>query len=207
MLTTSLRDAFRSFCEREGIDHDRVRAAMRTAYGNADAESLIARFETGRLEQAHFERELSTALSEGLDEPVPAENLIPRMLQDLRLDQEMIEAVRAARLAGVRTALLSNSWGVEHYPHDLLDELFDAVVISGRVGLRKPDAAIFRMATERLGRPPGECVFIDDFAGNVEAAEAVGMRGVLHEEAGKTIPELEELLGVSLRDGDAVDTL
>lgn len=207
MLTTSLRDAFRSFCEREGIDYERVRAAMRTAYGNADAESLIARFETGRLEQAHFERELSAALSDGLDEPVPAQNLIPRMLRDLRLDREMIDAVRAARRRGIRTALLSNSWGVEYYPHDLLDELFDTVVISGRVGLRKPDAAIFRMATEQLGIPPGQCVFIDDFAGNVEAAQAVGMRGVLHEEARKTIPELEDLLGVPLRDEDAVDNL
>lgn len=205
MLTTSLRDAFRSFTEREGIDYERVREAIRTAYGDPDAESMIARFETGTLEREHFERELAAALSKGLERPIPAENLVLRMLQDLRLDEEMIEAVRAARRGGIATALLSNSWGVEYYPHDLLAELFDQVVISGEVGLRKPDPPIFEMAAERLGLPPRECVFIDDLPGNIQAAEAVGMRGVLHEEASRTIPELESLLGVPLR--RAVDTI
>lgn len=205
VLTTSLRDAFRSFTEREGIDYERVREAMRTAYGSPDAQSMIARFETGTLEREHFERELAGALSKGLDSEIPAENLVLRMLQDLRLDEEMIEAVRAARRGRIATALLSNSWGVEYYPHDLLEELFDEVVISGEVGLRKPDPPIFEMAAERLGLSPKECVFIDDLPGNIEAAEAVGMRGVLHEEASRTIPELERLLGVPLR--RAVDTL
>jgi epoxide hydrolase-like predicted phosphatase len=206
VLTTSLREAFHAFCEREGIDVERLREALRAAYGNADPESLIARFETGRMEQERFERELAEVLSADLDRPIGGEKLIARMLRDLRLDHDMIEAVRAARRSGIRTALLSNSWGVEYYPHELLAELFDEIVISGQVGLRKPDAAIFRMATERIGLSAGACVFVDDFPLNVEAAEAAGMRGVLHEEAGTTIRALEELLGVPLS-GDAVDTL
>jgi len=198
VLTTSLRDAFHSFTEREGIDYERVREAIRTAYGNPDAESMIARFETGKLEQEHFERELAAALSRGLDSPIAPERLVTRMLQDLRLDEEMIEAVRTARGA-VATGLLSNSWGVQYYPRDLLAELFDEVVISGEVGLRKPDPPIFAVAAKRLGLPPEECVFVDDLPGNIEAAEALGMRGVLHEVAAATIPELEKLLGLSLR--------
>ena len=205
VLTTSLRDAFRSFTEREGIDYGRVREAMRAAYSRPDAASMVARFETGELEQEHFERELATALSHGLDSPIPADNLVSRMLQDLQLDDEMIEAVRAARRAGTRTALLSNSWGVQYYPRDLLAELFEEVVISGEVGLRKPDRPIFEMAAQRLGLPPQRCVFIDDLPGNIEAAETVGMRGVLHERASTTVPELEKLLGISL--APAVDTL
>jgi putative hydrolase of the HAD superfamily len=205
VLTTSLGDAFRAFCEREGVDYERVRTALRKAYGEADAESLVARFETGRLEQEHFERELAAVLSEGLERPVAPADLVTRMLADLHLDEEMIEAVRAARRGGIKTALLSNSWGVQYYPHGLLAELFDEIVISGRVGLRKPDAEIFTMAVERLGLPAGECVFVDDLRGNLEAAEAVGMRGVLHEEATTTIPELERLLGAPLR--KTVDTL
>jgi putative hydrolase of the HAD superfamily len=205
VLTTSLGDAFRAFCEREGVDYDRVRAALRKAYGEADTESLVARFETGRLEQEHFERELAAVLSEGLERPVAPDDLITRMLADLHLDEEMIEAVRAARRGGIKTALLSNSWGVQYYPHDLLAELFDEIVISGQVGLRKPDAEIFAMAVERVGLPAGECVFVDDLRGNLEAAKAVGIRGVLHEAATTTIPELERLLGVPLR--NAVDTL
>ena len=205
MLTTSLGDAFRSFTEREGIDYERVREAIRKAYGSPDAESMIARFETGTLEREHFERELAAALSKGMEKPIEAENLVLRMLQDLRLDDEMIEAVRAARRSGITTALLSNSWGVEYYPHDLLAELFDEIVISGEVGLRKPDRPIFEMAAKRLGIPAHECVFIDDLPGNIQAAEAVGMKGVLHERASSTIPELERLLDIPL--GRAVDTL
>ena len=205
VLTTSLGEAFRSFCEREGVEYERVRDALRRAYGDADPESLVARFETGRLETDHFQRELSAALSEGLERRITAENLILRMLQDLRLDQQMIDAVRAARDAGIRTALLSNSWGVEYYPHDLLAELFEQIVISGQVGLRKPDPAIFEMAVERIGLRPEECLFVDDLRHNIEAAEKAGMRGVLHTEAGKTIRQLEELLGIGLR--DAVDML
>jgi epoxide hydrolase-like predicted phosphatase len=166
---------------------------------------VVARFETGRLEQEHFERELATVLSEGLESPIPQEGLVSRMLEDLRLDEDMVDAVRAAKRQGISTVLLSNSWGVQYYPRDLLAELFDQIVISGEVGLRKPDAEIFRMATERIGLPAGECVFVDDLPGNIQAAEGVGMRGVLHEETAATISELERLLGVQLQ--RAVDTL
>jgi putative hydrolase of the HAD superfamily len=198
VLTTSLREAFISFCEREGTDYERVKDAMRAAYGDADAESLVARFETGRLETQHFEAELAEALSRGLDRPISPDGLISRMLRDLQLDREMIAAVRAVREAGIRTALLSNSWGVEYYPHDLLAKLFDEIVISGEVGLRKPHPEIFHMAVERIGLPAEECLFVDDLRHNIEAAEAIGLRGVLHEKAPETIAELEELLGVTL---------
>ncbi len=207
VLTTSVDDAFRAFCEREGVDYERLREADRAAgYGAeaADPESLVARFETGRMERVEFERELAAALSEGRHRPVEPDGLVSRMLADVRLVPPMVSAVRVARGAGVRTALLSNSWGVEYYPHDLLRELFDEVVISGQVGLRKPDPGVFRMAAERLGLRPEACVFVDDVRSNVEAGEVVGMRGVLHEEAGRTVLELERLLGVPLGDSDAV---
>ena len=206
VLTTHLGDAFRAFCEREGVDYEAVRRRLREAYGESDPESLVARFETGRMPREEFERELAVGLSEGLDRPIAPERLIQRMLTDLRLDDAMIAAVRTARRAGVPTALLSNSWGVEYYPHDLLAELFDQIVISGEVGLRKPDPEVFRMATDRLGLSPEDCIFVDDLPSNIQAAEAVGMLGVLHEEAANTIAELERLLEVPLR-SDPVDTL
>lgn len=207
VLTTSLDDAFRSFCRREGVDEERLRAALRAAYERADRDSLVSRFETGRLELREFERELAAALSEGLDRPLEPDGLVSRMLADLRPDAAMVRAVRVARRAGVRTALLSNSWGLEAYPEQLLDELFDQVVISGRVGLRKPDPAVFRLTARRLGLSAGACVFVDDVRSNVEAAEAVGMRGVVHVEAGATIMALERLLGVAVSDPDAAGTI
>ncbi|HYY09403.1 MAG TPA: HAD-IA family hydrolase, partial [Kineosporiaceae bacterium] len=94
--------------------------------------------------------------------PVAAPGLLGRMLAGLaELDAGMLGIVRRAHAAGVRTALLSNSWG-DHYPDELFDGLFDAVVISGRVGMRKPDAEIFRHTAELLGLEPAECVMVDD---------------------------------------------
>ncbi|MGH2661211.1 MAG: HAD family hydrolase [Actinomycetota bacterium] len=199
VLTTSLGDAFRAFCRREGADYEHVRAKLRQAYGEADPESLVAKFETGRIGRDEFEAELATALSEGLECPIDPHGLVARMIADLRMDERMVSAVRSARAQGIRTALLSNSWGVESYPHELLADLFDEVVISGQAGLRKPDPQAFRLAAERLGLPPEECVFVDDVRRNVDAAQAVGMRGLVHERAELTVPALESLLRRQLR--------
>lgn len=113
----------------------------------------------------------------------------------------MIDAVRHARDRGVRTALLSNSWGVDYYPHDLLAELFDEVVISGQVGLRKPDEEIYHLAADGLGIPAPELVFVDDVEVNVGTAERVGMRGLLHTSPDGTIAELDRLFGLGLGAG------
>lgn len=202
VLTTSIAEAFRTFCQREGIDHERLKAILRSSYAvGTDPDAMVALLETGRLERAEFERRLAEALSAGLPAPLEHIDLLARMLGGIRFDVPMVEAVEAAHRAGVRTAMLSNSWGVEGYPRQLLDQLFDEVVISGEIGMRKPDPEVFRLAARRLRLPTGECVFVDDVRGNVEAAQAVGMRGVVHEEAGRTIPELEALLGVGLDRG------
>jgi epoxide hydrolase-like predicted phosphatase len=210
VLTTSIGDAFRQFCEREGIEHERLKAILRSSYAvGTEPDALVAMLETGRMARTEFERRMAEALSEGRASPLEATDLLARMLAGLRFDAAMVRAVHAARLAGVRTGMLSNSWGVDSYPREFLGELFDAVVISGDVGIRKPEAAVFGLAAERLGLVPARCVFVDDVPGNVEAAEAAGMRGVVHEEASRTIAELERLLGVSLagRDSDVLDRI
>jgi len=100
--------------------------------------------------------------------------------------------VRRSREQGLRTALLSNSWG-DHYPEALWDGLFDAVVISGRVGMRKPDPEIFLHAADLLGLQPAQCVMVDDLPHNARGAVAVGMVGVLHRSYPETLAELEAL--------------
>jgi epoxide hydrolase-like predicted phosphatase len=110
----------------------------------------------------------------------------------------MLGVVRRAHASGLRTGLLSNSWGND-YPRDGWDELFDAVVISGEVGLRKPDPEIYALAAERLGVPAEETVFVDDLSTNVRAAAAAGMVGVHHTDPDRTISELEILFGRRLR--------
>jgi putative hydrolase of the HAD superfamily len=107
--------------------------------------------------------------------------------------------VRRARAGGVRTGLVSNSIGGDRYDRDSFPELFDGVVISSDVGLHKPQPEIFRLAAERVGVPPEQCVLVDDLRENCAGAEAVGMTAILHRGAGRTLPELERLLGLPLR--------
>ena len=95
---------------------------------------------------------------------------------------EMVDFCTALRSRGLKTGLLTNNareFEAAWKAMLPLDDLFDDVVDSSEVGMRKPDPAIYRLALERLGVAPGEAVFLDDAPGNVAAAEAVGMQAVL----------------------------
>ena len=106
----------------------------------------------------------------------------------------MVDAVRAARGAGIATGLISNSWGTTRYPRELLAELFDGVVISGEVGIRKPAPRIYELGAEAIERAPAECVFVDDLPFNLPPATELGMATVHHTDPRETIAELERLL-------------
>ncbi len=161
------------------------------------ALSPVHRLERGEITPAEFEDELAERLAER-GSPVVAQGLLGRMLAGLaHLDAGMLGVVRSAHDGGVRTALLSNSWG-NHYPDELFDGIFDAVVISGRVGMRKPDAEIFRHTAELLGLDPAACVMVDDLPQNVRGAVAAGMVAVQHTDVDSTRAELEVLLGMPL---------
>jgi epoxide hydrolase-like predicted phosphatase len=124
---------------------------------------------------------------------------VDRLFAGMQPEEPMIEALRRARAAGLRTGLISNSWGRGRYDRDSFAELFDGVVISGEVGLYKPQPEIFRLGAERVGLEPEQCVFVDDLRENCEGAEQVGMTAVLHRGADTSLDRLEELLGVELR--------
>jgi epoxide hydrolase-like predicted phosphatase len=161
-------------------------------------ESPVHRLERGEIAAADFERELAAELAVR-GSHVPPAGLLDRLLAGLtELDPQMLDLIRRARNAGLRTALLSNSWG-NHYPEQLWQDLFDAVVISGDVGMRKPEPEIFRHTAERLGLPTGHCVMVDDLPHNITGAVAVGMVGVVHRSYPETVGELEVLFGVPLR--------
>jgi HAD superfamily hydrolase (TIGR01509 family) len=87
---------------------------------------------------------------------------------------------------------------VERYPEPLMDDLFDGVVISGVVGIRKPAPEMYAMGAESIGLPPAACAFVDDLGFNLKPARELGMATVLHTDAAQTIVQLEELLGVAL---------
>jgi len=196
VLTTSVTRSFRAFCIALGIPPNLAKEVFVEAYQAVEGEGPVHQVEIGRLSPEEFASGLAETLTarSGLD--IPAEGLIERLFAEIAMDERMLGAVAAARRAGVRTGLLSNSWGRDGYPRERFGELFDAVVISGEVGIRKPDPAIFALTAERVGLPAGACVFVDDLDKNIVAAEAAGMTGVLHRSADETLPRLAELLGL-----------
>ena len=188
-MTTNIWDAFAEFCSREGLDPGAVKDLFRS---DPEAMQLLRGLETGELDEAGFEPRFAELL--GIENH---EGLIDRLFGGLGPDELMIGAVRGARAAGVRTGLISNSWGLGIYERAPVD-LFDETVISGDVGLHKPQPEIYLLACRRLEVEPGACVFVDDLRENVVGAEAVGMTAILHRDSTQTVARLEELLGVEL---------
>jgi epoxide hydrolase-like predicted phosphatase len=198
VLTNSLGDAMRGWVEDAGVDHDQFGALMREWLLEGAAENPAHALERGELTDDEFGTALAARLRRADGTALPSDGLLRKMMAGLVPNSSpMVGVVLAARAQGIRTALLSNSWGLD-YDRSGWDELFDEVVISGEVGLRKPEPAIYRLVAERLGLAPEECVFVDDLAPNVRGAAAVGMVGVHYADHDSVVAELEELLGVRL---------
>jgi len=191
VLTTNVFQSFKQFAEAEGLDRDAIKRAFRE---DPEALGLLRQLEKNEITVEEFEPRFAERI--GVPEG-RVDGLVGRLFAGVGPEERMLDAVRRARGAGIRTGLISNSWGEGiAYDQAMLDELFDAVVISGDVGLHKPDEAIFRLGAERLGVPPEECVFVDDLRENCAGAEAVGMTAILHRGPDSTLPELERLLGI-----------
>ncbi|MGH2923645.1 MAG: HAD family hydrolase [Solirubrobacterales bacterium] len=190
VLTTPVWDSFAAFCVREGLDPDAVKRLFRE---DPEALALLRRLEVGELSEDEFEAEFGRRL--GLEKP---ERLIDSLFQGMKPLDSMVAAVRDLRLGGIRTGLVSNSWSTGHYDRELLGTIFDAVLISGELGMHKPEPEIYRLASERVGVAPERCLFVDDLRENCEGAEAVGMRAIRHREPSATIAELSELTGIEL---------
>jgi putative hydrolase of the HAD superfamily len=189
VLTSNLFHSFHDYCVRVEIDPQSLRGRFRS--DPAFRELLVA-LEKGELQEPEFEQRLGPLLG------VEPDGLIDGLFAGVQPDVAMVDAVRTARAAGVRTALVSNSWGVHRYPHDLFDELFDGVVISGEERIRKPSRRMYELGAERAGVEPELCVYVDDLPFNLIPAEELGMATVHHTSAEQTIPELERLLGLAL---------
>lgn len=164
-------DEYDAFCEQHGLP---TRALRRALYGTEEWRAL----QTGRISDRSVWRAAAIAsLAEHCGDR--AEGLFEEWYsRPIKLHQPNIELANALAAAGVRVGLLSNAapdlatriteqFGVEV---DWTDR-----VISGLVGLAKPDPAIYHLAAERIGLPEPACFFIDDLGENVEAARGVGM--------------------------------
>jgi epoxide hydrolase-like predicted phosphatase len=194
VMTNSPSESFRAWLRAEGLPSAPFRELMREWLEEGAAGNPLHELETGRMSVAEFESVLAGRLTAPDGRRPVADGLLRRMFAGYRRTPGMTQVLVAAKGHGIRTALLSNSWGGD-YERDDWAGLFDAVVISGEVGMRKPDPEIYRLTARKIGLRPDECVFVDDLAANVRGAVKVGMVGVHHTDVESTVEELEALFG------------
>lgn len=190
VVTTDFYGALSAFSERAGLD---AGAFVRVLRETDEGRAALAAVERGQMPQREFEQTMGRLL--GLDD----DGLLAKALADLRPRPEIIDLTRQARDKGIRVAALSNSWGTGDYDPYAgweLDDLFDAVVISDQVGLRKPDPEIFRLTTSKIGLSPDECLFVDDTESNLPGARELGMGTLFFTEADGEVAEIERLIGL-----------
>lgn len=192
VLTSPIGIAFGALAADAGLAPDVALQVLATHEG---ARTALAEHEVGRLADEGFEDAFAAALGEagGRIEP---RGLLATLARHMDLDEPMIDIVREARAAGVPIALVSNSLGRDCYAKVDLDELFDVSVISGQVGIRKPSREIYRIACERLGVDPTECVLVDDLEHNLVGAARLGVDGILHRTAAESVPLIREALSL-----------
>ncbi len=201
VLTNDIGAVFARFDEVAGLPAGTLQRVVVEAYQQPDGQGFVHRMERGELDAEGFGAAIQGELMAN-GYAVRDPSIFAGVFDELRPDHEsgMWAVVRAAREHGIATVLVSNSWGTDGYPMDELREVFDELVISGEVGLRKPDPAIFELACGRVGVALADAVFVDDFEVNTSAAEVFGIPSVLHRgDVDATRERLEHLLGVALR--------
>lgn len=196
VLTNGLDHMLTNWTDQENIDLEVYYKVFNEWLGPELEKELrinpIHALEKGEMSVPDFEVELAHALLTLGNIKVNSKGLLERMFQFFEHAPDMNGLVHRARKKGIKTALLSNSWG-NTYPRHGWDDMFDEVVISGEVGMRKPDAEIYHHTLDLLKVKPEESVFVDDLAHNIKAAADLGIIGVLHVDYESTRQELEKI--------------
>ncbi|WP_435058152.1 HAD-IA family hydrolase [Streptomyces sp. bgisy060] len=192
VLTTPLLPAVLAFEQREGLPQGACLAAL---YKDEEGVRITSDLERGAVSQTEWNEFAGKMLG------VPADNLMGRIFGDLRPEPVIINAAAAARRAGIKVGILSNSVGLA--PWDLydgydLERLYDVVVISEQHLLRKPDHELFEITLKLMDLPAEECIFVDDTEAYVQAAQQLGLAGVHNQDPRQTVAAVSELLGVDL---------
>ena len=192
VLTSPLIDSIRAWTEHMGLTVEGVGQAM-ASVGDRIGEHPLFRLEKGELTEAEFTRLLETELGMSFD------GYPDRYLDHLEPNPPMIDYVAKLRDRGLRTALLTNNvreWEPIWRSMLPVDDLFEVVVDSAFVGMRKPDPAIYELTLERLDGElkAEECVFVDDTEPNCVAARDLGMHAVLFHHADQAIADVERIL-------------
>jgi putative hydrolase of the HAD superfamily len=198
VITTSPFEAFARFEQEHGLPIDIIR---RTNAAN-HLENAWAQFERAEIDAETFDK-LFASESRALGAEVRGKDVLPLLSGDLR--PEMVEALR--RIKGrfgtgcITNNLPANSTGSKAgrslYVAEVIS-LFDHVIESAKIGLRKPDPRIYRMMTERLNIDPNYCIYLDDLGVNLKPARQMGMKTIKVLSGPQAIEELQALTGMRL---------
>lgn len=197
VILSSPFDAFARYERERGLPDGFLRALNST---NPD-DNAWARLERSEVDFQEFCR-LYEDEARAAGGVVDGSEVMALLAGDLR--PAMVEAVRRCR-ARLKTACLTNNWVAaadarESNGHGaLLADLFDVVVESSKVGVRKPDPRFYEIACEQLAIEPSEAVFLDDIGGNLKPARAMGMTTIKVTDPDAAIAELEAVVGFALR--------
>ncbi|MDQ6749480.1 MAG: HAD family phosphatase [Actinomycetota bacterium] len=196
VLTAPLLEAFATIQESTGVSLEELAAAMMRIAAEAKANPLFD-LETGRLSEAEFLARLGAELSGELGRDIELHGFGEAYFAQLQPNQAMIEYMRGLRERGYRMAILTNNvreWEPLWRPKLPVDEIFELVVDSGFVGMRKPDAEIYELTLQRLELPAQDCLFVDDTEVNCDAARALGLTAVHFRSNEQAIAEIEAVL-------------
>ncbi len=195
VLTGSPWAAIGGIGDKDGLAPDAVLEFMLGPY-DQDTDHPMHRLERGEIELMAYVTDVQARAAEaGLDLDF---DRLRTLMSDLPVYEQIVARIRDLRSAGYRTALITNNIreaGDQWRAKVPLDELFDVVIDSSAVGLRKPNPAIFHLALEQLGGvEPGRALFLDDHPGNVAGAEAAGLRALLVDDPDVALADLDALL-------------
>ena len=202
VLTTPLLGSFAAFQDQTGISGEALGRAMQ-ALAERDGAHPLYELETGRMTEADFLERVAGALEPELGHRPRMHGFREIYFEALQPNEPMIELMREVKRSGRRMALLTNNvreWEPLWRSMLPVDEIFELVVDSGFVGMRKPDPPIYELTIARLsGVTAEQCLFVDDLAVNVETARAIGMIGVHFRDNGQAIGEVRAALDLGGR--------
>jgi putative hydrolase of the HAD superfamily len=200
VLTNRLIEAFAAFQDESGISMEQLGRGMQRV-AERDGEYPLFRLERGEITEREFLDDLRWGLEPELGHRPMLHRFREIWFEALHGNEPMLEVMRQLRDRGYRMAILTNNvreWEELWRAKLPVDEIFELVVDSAWVGMRKPDPEIYRLTIDRLGDElqPHECLFVDDNELNVEAARELGLHAVRFVSNDQAIPEIRTTLGI-----------
>ena len=200
VLTTPLIEAFAAYQDHSGIAPEQLGSAIAAGMPDRESANPLYELECGRITETEFLDVLRTNLEPLLGHRPELHRFSEIYFEALQPNEPMIGLMASLRDRGLRMAMLTNNvreWEPLWRPFLPVDEIFETVVDSGFVGMRKPDRPIYELTLERLGDGivARDCLFVDDVIVNVEAARELGMSAVHFRDNEQAIAEIRAALG------------